>query len=524
MRNLLRLPVPVLAMVLAAGVRAQQNDIPLNRDIYQDLDHNHACLTSTVHTGLRPYLESRVNTEGVMGYRPLSGRYYYAFTQYLYKKHLFEIRDGDFRATIDPVFQFELGNDFRDASGRGDSTFGYHNARGLRITADLGPRMSMQTTFYENQAEPPLYLYLYANQQQVMPGQGRIKQFEQRAYDFNWATGSVSYTPWRWLNAQFGHGRHFVGNGYRSMLLSDNTSPYPYLKLSAITTDQRVQYSTIHAKLEVFERLPAGESSESLFYWKRATWHHASLNIGRAQVGIFESTVWKSIDSAGVRPMDPLVVNPVIGLSTLVNGFDGPHHQLIGLDVKLKLTDHGFVYGQLATDGPADGRVGWQAGVQWFDLFGMRLHVLLEYDKAAAFLYSNTDARVNYAHMGQPLAHPMEAFVDEVVGIVDWRWKDRIWLQCKGNLALRRLDGQEGDRFGGDIFEPGTPAAVSDAPVERRVSYLDLSASYLLNQMSNMRFTLGWQLRDATPAPDQLNSSYLYASFRTALFNRYYDL
>jgi hypothetical protein len=42
--------------------------------------------------------------------------------------------------------------------------------------------------------------------------------------------------------------------------------------------------------------------------------------------------------------------------------------------------------------------------------------------------------------------------------------------------------------------------------------------------MSNMRCTLGWMVRDATPAPDQVNTSYVYFAFRTALFNRYYDI
>jgi len=519
----------VLLLVLFAscvgpGARAQQNDIPLNRDIYQDLDLNHACLTNNVHTGMRPYLESRAFKEGVMGCRPKTGRYYYKITEYLFKTHLVDIREGDFRATLDPVFNFEIGNDFRDPSARGDSVRMYHNGRGLRITADFGSKVSLQTTFYENQAELPQYLYLYANQQQVVPGQGRIKQFNKREFDFTWAMGSVSYTPWRWLNVQFGNGRHFVGHGYRSMLLSDNTSPYPYLKLSAITTNGRFQYTTIKAKLETFERLPTGSSAESLFYWKRANFHHASVNLGRVQLGLFESTVWKDIDSNGVAPMEPLELNPVIGINTLVNGFNSANGQLIGLDAKIKLSDKAFVYGQVCTDGPSDQRFGWQAGAQWFDIAGSHIHVLLEYDRAAAFLYANGDPRVNHAHMGQPLAHPLGSFFDEAVGIIDWRWKDRVWLQAKVNTAIVRRDPTKESVYGGDIFKTDVANDVGDGPIDRTINTLDLSASYLLNQMSNMRCTLGWMVRDATPAPDQVNTSYVYFAFRTALFNRYYDI
>ena len=41
---------------------------------------------------------------------------------------------------------------------------------------------------------------------------------------------SVSYTPNKVLNIQFGHGKNFIGDGYRSLFLSDVSSPYPFLK------------------------------------------------------------------------------------------------------------------------------------------------------------------------------------------------------------------------------------------------------------------------------------------------------
>ncbi|MBK9515381.1 MAG: hypothetical protein IPO05_17595 [Flavobacteriales bacterium] len=74
-----------------------------------------------------------------------------------------------------------------------------------------------------------------------------------------------------WLNIQFGHGKHFVGHGYRSMLLSDHAPNAPYLKFSALTPNKRLQYSTWHTKLKAAltrnDRLHTGQSSESLFYW-----------------------------------------------------------------------------------------------------------------------------------------------------------------------------------------------------------------------------------------------------------------
>ena len=53
------------------------------------------------------------------------------------------------------------------------------NARGFWIKGDLGRTISFQTTFYENQGILPRYLYLYSQTTGVVPGQGRIKAFNE---------------------------------------------------------------------------------------------------------------------------------------------------------------------------------------------------------------------------------------------------------------------------------------------------------------------------------------------------------
>lgn len=50
----LRLRVLLALLPCVLSLFAQQNDIPLNRDIYYDIDRNGAEEGSTMHTGLRP--------------------------------------------------------------------------------------------------------------------------------------------------------------------------------------------------------------------------------------------------------------------------------------------------------------------------------------------------------------------------------------------------------------------------------------------------------------------------------------
>ncbi|MBL7962937.1 MAG: hypothetical protein JNM31_03745 [Flavobacteriales bacterium] len=517
---------PLPFVLLAAAATAQQNDVPFERDIYLDLELNAACRGSRIHSGIKPLIQSRADLTGVMGYRPDKRKHYYVFTEKLFKEHLVEVKKDGVRLTLDPVFRFERGWDVRDPSDFADTTTFYVNSRGLWITGNIGPRLSFQTTFYENQAIFPQYIYTQAQATGVVPGQGRIKGFKNRAFDFAWAQGNVSWSPRGWINVQFGNGRHFVGHGYRSILLSDVSFNQPYFKVNVLSPDKRWQYNTIHTKLTPgvlqTDRLPTGQSSESLFYWKRAVFHHLSLDLGRVQLGLFEANIFQSIDSTGVAPISFREVNPIIGVNTLLNGFAAGQQDLVGLDIRVKLTDLLFVYGQLATDDP--GRTtGWQAGFRWFRLFGKDLHLQAEYNSASRYLYMNTPARINHVHYGQPLAHPAGTWFDEFVVIVDARIKQRWLLRAQVNGITYRLDGPDGLNLGGNIFRPDPGTDVEGEPLVRQMYMLDLSAGWLMNQMTNMRLSAGLRLRDIDNAPDFLSSAYYYVAWSTSLFNRYYD-
>lgn len=516
----------LLALVVRAA-HAQHNDVPLQRDIYLDLERNAACRTSTVHDGLKPVIESRAELTNVMGYRPDSSRHYYRLTEKLFKEHLVDIREGGFRLTADPVGQFELGQDFRDPSEFADTTRFFVNSRGALFRCDLGPRISFQTTFYENQAIYPRYLYDYAQNTGVVPGQGRIKGFKNRAFDFAWAMGNVSWSPRQWLNMQLGHGKHFVGHGYRSMLLSDNAFNYPYFKVSLLSRNERWQYTHMTAKLQLLQRLPTGESSESLFYWKRAAFHHFSYHAGPVDIGLFEATIFQDIDSAGTQPFDPLCVNPVIGVNTAAVGFGTSDNALVGLDLRWKVTDRLHVYGQYAIDDPSNDRYGWQAGVRCFDLFGKDLHVQAEYNTATPYTYAQRPQQINYGHYGQPLAHPLGAYFSEAVAIVDWRFKlrngKRFTTTLKVNLIDTHIEALDSASLGSDVFKPIPDLAPDFDAIDRSITFVDLSVNWLWNQMTNLRFTCGYRYRDITNAPDHLNSGYLYAGLQTGLFNKYYD-
>jgi hypothetical protein len=364
----------------------------------------------------------------------------------------------------------------------------------------------------------------------VVPGQGRVKIESQRKLDWGWSMASLSYSPVRWLNVQLGHGKHFVGHGYRSVLLSDHAITAPYLKFSAMTNDRRWQYTTWHTKLmhgvKREDRLPTGESSESIFRWMRGRFDHLAVRLGRVEIGLFEATLFENIDDNGAKPLDPLELNPVIGINSLVNGMDGPYTCIAGADLRVKLMDKAYAYGQYGTDQRGGGRAAWQAGLRGFDIGTRGLHAQVEYNAADAFLWMRDPARMAYMHAGLPLAHPFGADFSEAVAILEYEFghQERFRVQGKVNLATRRRDRTPEANEGNDLNKPDAPAPDPEGPIRQDFTYLDLNASWLLNPVSNLRFVAGVWRRDLTNAPDPLQSTYVYLSLRTALFNRYYDL
>ena len=65
--------------------------------------------------------------------------------------------------------------------------------------------------------------------------------------DFLTARGHIGFQATRHIHLQFGHGKHFVGEGYRSMILSDFSNNYLFLRID--TDVWRLHYTNIFAQL-----------------------------------------------------------------------------------------------------------------------------------------------------------------------------------------------------------------------------------------------------------------------------------
>lgn len=523
--SLSRLTVALILSVILLPdyLSAQQKTIPLNRFFTREVER--ALLKDSVirQSGIKPFLESDLDLTKIVGFQKDSIRIFEKYQKYLFTSHLVTVKKDDYYFALDPVFNFTLQEDFANKSLYGDSIRLFQNTRGLQAIGDIGSKFSFQTSFYENQTYLPAYQKAFADSTQVMPGMGRWKQFKFLGYDYAYAQGWLSYKPTDWLNIQFGNGKHFIGHGYRSVLLSDAAFNYPYIKTAFKFFDGKLTYNSIYASLQTLERLPVGEVPESLFKRKSASFHYLSWMPCRfVEIGLFEAIVWQRYGDDGTQPQVLGAYIPVIGVNTANLGFNSKHNALVGVNGKFRITEQLMLYGQAALDNPKRKSIAYQAGLSYFDLILRNLDIQLEYNSMGDYMYASSHPLQSYTHFNQPLGHPAGPGATEMLAIVNYR-KKRILGQFKFN----QID-QQNSPAGNWRSIPGDNELTDMRWPSKQTQQFDVHGGYLVNPKTNFQVLLFYTYRmenTTLPAGDHITarSNIFGLAIRTNLLNQYND-
>ena len=474
---------------------------------------------------------------------------------YLYRKFREEsfvvVNDtaDKFRLNIDPLFNFQLGIDRADTTGEKL----YTNTRGFMVRGGIGNKFAFETSFYENQSTFPRYLDSYiatttklfpqpANTNEnyaVIPGQGRSKPFKKNGYDYAMASGYVSYSPNKYFNFQIGNGKNFIGDGYRSLLLSDNAFNYPYARIT--TTYKNIQYTNLYTS---FMNLTDGGVTtpahvERLFQKKVGSFQLLSMNFfKRLQVGLFQGMIWEAADSTNRQHVNFNTFDPVIGVNTLNYGLHNTNNIVLGATIKIKFTNSISIFGQGMLDdvnikndrGDKVNKYGYQIGIKYFDLFTIKnLHLQLEYNNVRPYSYSCTNPEQSYTHYNQSLAHPLGANFYEAVGFINYRLNN-FFVELKGNYAVKGADSLNFN-FGSNVFKSDNAYPISQnmenvqttQGLKTTIVTEDIHIGYLLNKSSNFNIVFGVSNRTEQTDRKTNNTQWVYFGVRTSLTNLYYD-
>ena len=519
-------------------------NIPLSHHNYSLFDPALNRVGQNNHTAQKPYIYSEVNkyynfeTENQKLLKNKStwlGRKWW-------NEHLVAFKGKDYWLTLDPGLDLQVGKDF-DSDVKT-----YNNTRLVYAQGGLGKNISFSAVVYESQGRFANYFNEYAESIKpdggnpaIIPGRGIAKKFRTDSYDYPIATGHLSYTPSTWFNIQLGHGKVFIGDGYRSLFISDNASPYPFFKIN--TTFWKLKYTNTWMSLR---DVRSEVTTNGSFRTKYMASHYLSYNVlKRLNIGLFESVLWQNDNDRGFdfNYMNPVIFYRAIEFSTGSRGGNA----LIGISAKYKFSDRVNLYGQFIIDefssgdvfggeGSYKNKTGYQIGVKYYDAFRIKnLYLQGEYNRVRPFTYSHNTIVLNYGHNNQSMAHIFGANFSEFVGIARYQNK-RIFADAKFIIAKRGLEisTDEGSVFyGGDIYgdEDNRVSSVGNEIAQGNSTdflHVELQAGYLINPATNLKIYGSIIFRDfkptiSTESTYENNTTWVNFGIRTDLFNWYSD-
>lgn len=517
-----------------------QTLIPLEKSRTLYLEASFSPDARGVHTSIKPLVSgseftvSRSDSLWAPGAR-LEGKGKRWIVRKILYEHFLRADTSGFYIAADPLLDLSAGYDLMDQKML------YSNGRGLQLSGGFGHHLSFYSSYLESQARFSSWIGDFVQHYQVVPGMNRVKDFKADAYDFGLATAWVSYNPWRFLNLQLGYGKNFFGDGYRSLMLSDNSYNYPFLKISA--RFNRFEYVSLFAG---YQNLDTDSVLDAPVIWyngyqkKGATFNYLSIHVTKwMQLGFFEGVIWKS---RGLK--DPAFnINqwiPVLFLNTIRYSLYDRNNVILGTNVSFRPSRSVQVYGQFVVDDihfrkPSvwtyqKTKTGWQIGLKYFHVAGLpNLMLQTEFNRVRPYTYGHQDALQSYTHNNQALAHPLGANFSEALLLLNYRYK-RFYAGMQYQWASG--GGDEGDtHWGSDIFLSDTRAENAynsvgnhtGQGVQYQLNHAGFRFGYLLNPRYGLSGEIGIAYRNYTSALQNQNNLLLSLGLKTSFMNQYFD-
>ncbi len=418
----------------------------------------------------------------------------------------------------------------------------YNLGGGVLINAGIDNTVGISVKISHNYLRPPEYSIITRDSLNILHSAGflsGVKDYYNSQNSFVFA-----YKPYEFLLLEAGFGKNFYGDGYRSLLLSENSYNYPYLKGEA--TFLKIKYSYVLAQLK-----NVGSSHNPLWkdlQTKYAVFHYFDWRISkRLSIGFFESVIMNQNVNFDVNYLNPIVVFRPVAFY-----LGSEDNVLMGLNLKLSINNNNILYGQVIIDDLVvgllmndikrnlnidfDGHYGWfankwgiQGGYKTFNLLGIkRLGGFAEINITRPYIYSHLRPEQNYSHFGQGLAHPLGANFREFICGANY-FINNFSMEIKFMYAQIGMDTAN-THYGQNIFQPtmdGVHAwgyhvesynnVILQGNITTQITS-HLHFEYIINHASYLAINAGILYRNIVPEyGSAFDDVYFYLGLRTSI-------
>ncbi len=459
--------------------------------------------------------------------------------KFLYKnpRDFFHYKGKSFSFYGNPVILWSYGTE----SARDVNTF--INTRGIEVHGSVDDKIEYYSFIADNQMIVPQYVNNQIRSSFAVPGENFWKRFKKNGYDFFTARGYIAANLTPHIRAQFGQGKHFLGDGYRSLILSDFAGNYTYLKFN--TKVWKINYTNLYTDmtgdLEQFYTTGSGINGTKLLPKKFMTMHHLSVALRpNLKIGLFESIVFSRVDTLGnISGYEMGYFNPIIFYRAIEQNLGSQDNALLGMNYRWDFLKHFSFYGQLVIDEfflrEIRNNQGWwankqalQTGIKYLNAFGIaNLDLQVESNIVRPYTFSHTRQETAYTHYGQPLGHPLGANFNEMLAIIRYRpikklaltgklfnytiGKDSTGTNWGSNITLSNVNRMQdyGNKIGQGI--------------KSQVLFVSLEASYMIKHNFFVDLSFVYRNEDADLAENTQQTSFTSLSLRWNIAKRLHE-
>jgi len=511
----------LLSLIAIAFLGKGQANMPLDRDFllpYQSTFNNTSC---NEFTSIMPYDAQK--TGKVLSHDTIAG-----YKDFIFGNSGYMIHPGAFSANIFPL---EGGSTGYDAYGK-TTTYDYFG--GLHIDGKWGNKFCFSGSYLSGDIYGPSFMDSIIKKYKVVPGMGYAYGSPQTGYSYQYWDGYLSYSPNNIFNFQIGKGKQFLGDGYRSLFLSDVSTSYPYFKITA--TLWKIEYISLFTIMQDAET-PTGLVQN--FETKYSSFQYLSWNVShRLNLSFFEAITYDGDSGKYLRGPDPGYLNPILFYQAYNYNIGDPDKSNLGVAFKLKVAKKEQFYGQLLIDEFKlddvihhtewwGNKQGVQVGFKAFDLFTVKnLAFQTEIDYVRPYTYTARDPLQNYSNFNQPLADPQGANFIESASFLTFYHKN---FMIQGSLVFYYYGADSAHTdYGQNIFvnyneHPNDYGNYVGQGIPTYLATLCLKTDFIIAPKMSLKAELALYeiLQDINGV--RYNIPYITIGLRTSLGNLYND-
>lgn len=295
-----------------------------------------------------------------------------------------------------------------------------------------------------------------------------------KGYDINGRIGASNYGEFVWkyhskkyFSFSAGIGKYQIGNGLRSLLLSQESTSYPFL--AANVNLGKLSYTHVLCFWNDFIVLnDLNGNNYTVFASKPGVFHYLTYRPFRWwEFGLFESVIWQGQNGRMHRGVEWAYLNPVIFIRPVEFSMGSADNVLAGFQ-NLFRGKKWIFYQQLMLDeflleeirkqqGWWGNKFAFQTGFTLYDILGLKniflkgeLNVIRPFTYTHETKNANNLGIQNYSHNRLPLAHPFGANLMEYIL---WAgWDNQQWHVSATYSFMRQGRDSVNTNLGSNIF------------------------------------------------------------------------